>query len=86
MDKTTYQATSVLAFWAINLLKVPPYLALGIFTTDTLVADLWLLPVALLGVWLGVRLHKSISDKLYFRLAYIFLTLTGTKLIWDGLT
>lgn len=86
MDKTTYQATSVLTFWAINLLKVPPYMALGIFTRDTLLADLILAPVALLGVWLGVRLHRSVSDRMFFNLAYIFLLFTGVKLIWDGLT
>lgn len=86
LDKTTYQATSVLSFWVINLLKVPPYLGLGIFTRQTLLADLYLAPIALLGVWMGVRLHHKLSDRLYFSLAYVFLVLTGAKLVWDGLT
>lgn len=85
-DKTTYQATSVLAFWAINLLKVPSYIAMGIFSRDTLIADLYLVPVALLGVFFGVKLHNMISDKSFFRLVFLFLVLTGVKLIWDGLT
>lgn len=85
LDKTTYQATTVLVFWAINLLKVPPYLAVGIFTRDTLIADLWLAPVALLGVHFGVRLHHMTSERLFFRLIFVFLTITGAKLVWDGL-
>lgn len=85
MDKTTYQATTVLVFWAVNLLKFIPYLGLGIFSQQTLKAGLILAPVALFGVWLGVVAHRAVSDKLFFGLAYLLLTLTGTKLIWDSL-
>lgn len=86
MDKTTYQATSVIVFWAINLLKFIPYFMVGIFTADTFKADLMLIPAAIAGVLLGAWLHHKMSDRLFFALAYIFLLITGTKLIWDALT
>jgi len=86
LDKTTFQATTVLTFWAINLMKFGPYLWLGFFSRDTLLADALLAPVALAGVWLGVRLHHAMSDRLFFALAYAFLLITGSKLIWDALT
>ncbi|SFP32674.1 sulfite exporter TauE/SafE family protein [Tranquillimonas alkanivorans] len=85
-SKTTYQATTVITFWAINAVKLPPYLALGIFTRETLIADLFLAPVALLGIWLGVVLHRMVPDRWFFMLAYVFLTITGAKLIFDALT
>ena len=63
-----------------------PYAALGLFTPQTLFANLVLVPVAVGGALLGVAAHRIVSEKLYFRLTYIFLVITGTKLIWDGLT
>ena len=84
--KTTYQATTVIVFWAINMMKVVPYAFLGIFTAQTLIADLILAPVALLGTWLGVRAHFWISEQAFFRLTYVLLVLTGLRLIQVGLT
>ncbi|WP_235888930.1 sulfite exporter TauE/SafE family protein [Maritimibacter alexandrii] len=86
LDKTTYQATTVLVFWAINLMKFVPYMFLGIFTWQSLKADLILIPAAVIGVWLGVKLHDIIPERLYFTITYTLLVLTGTKLIADALT
>lgn len=86
IDKLRYQATTVCTFWAINLFKVLPYFALGIFTPTSLTADLWLAPVALAGVWVGIVLHHRIPEIWFFRVTYLLLTLTGSKLIWDALT
>lgn len=86
LDKTTFQATTVISFWAINLLKFIPYFALGIFTWQSFKADLFLIPFAVLGVWVGVHLHHRLSERAFFGFTYVFLVLTGTKLIWEGLT
>ncbi|PTQ70720.1 sulfite exporter TauE/SafE family protein [Celeribacter persicus] len=85
MDKTTYQATSVLVFWAVNLMKVIPYAFVGIFTHESLVADLTLIPVAVIGVLVGVWMHHKVPEKLFFGMAYVFLVITGGKLIWEAL-
>ncbi|MFT6451073.1 MAG: putative membrane protein YfcA [Halocynthiibacter sp.] len=85
LDKTRYQATSALAFFGINVMKVLPYAALGIFTRDTVIADIALIPVAFIGVALGVFLHKRVSDRFFFQLTYAFLLITGAKLIFDAL-
>jgi len=86
LDKTGFQATTVLCFWAINVMKFIPYFVLGIFTWQTLKADLFLIPFAVIGVWLGVALHHRLSERLFFGITYVLLTLAGSKLIWDGLT
>ena len=86
MGKTMYQATSVIVFWAINLFKFVPYAALGIFTRETVVLDLWLAPAAIFGAWLGVKAHHVVPERPFFALTYVLLLLTGTKLIWDALT
>lgn len=84
--KTEFQATTVITFWAINIFKMVPYAFLGIFTLQTLWADLLLAPFALLGAWLGVRAHVIVPERAFFALTYVLLAITGTKLIWDGLT
>lgn len=86
LDKTTYQATSVIVFWAINLMKFIPYFAVGIFSKETFHADLMLIPAAIAGVLLGAYLHKKMPEKLFFGITYVFLVVTGVKLIFDALT
>ena len=44
-----------------------------------------LLPLAPVGVWLGVRLARRVSPQLFYRLVYFGMLLTGLKLLWDGL-
>jgi len=86
IDKRTYQATTVITFWAINVAKFLPYAFLGIFTAQTMLADLFLIPFAVIGVYLGVWLHWIVPERLFFSLVYVFLSVTGTKLILDALT
>lgn len=86
LTKTQYQATTVLLFWVINIAKFIPYAFLGMFTVETAKANLMLAPFALLGAWLGVRAHRMVPERLFFGLTYVLLLITGTKLIWDGLT
>lgn len=84
-SKTEYQASTVLVFWVINIVKVVPYGVMGIFTLETLKLDLMLAPFALLGAWLGVKAHFLIGERVFFTLTYVLLTITGVKLVWDGL-
>lgn len=86
MDKTTYQATSVIVFWVINIFKAVPYAFLGIFTAETLLADLILAPVAVISAMLGVAAHKVVPERLFFAITYALLMGAGLKLLWDGLT
>ena len=86
VGKTAYQATTVLIFWIINIAKAVPYAVLGVFTAETLWLDLWLAPFALLGAWLGVRAHHMVSERVFFGLTYVLLSLTGARLIWDALS
>ena len=84
--KTEYQANTVLIFTAINIFKFVPYAFLGMFTVQTGMANLALAPFALFGAWFGVKAHHLVPERAFFLLTYVLLVLTGTKLIWDGLT
>jgi uncharacterized membrane protein YfcA len=86
LTKTQYQSTTVLVFWVVNIAKAIPFTFLGIFTAETLMAGLYLIPAALLGTWIGVVAHRAIPERVFFAVTYIFLSVTGVKLIWDALT
>lgn len=78
-------ATSAVFFAAINAAKLLPYAMLGLIDTTNMATAAVLLPVAPLGVWLGVKLLRRIPQALFYRLFSLGLLLTGCKLLWDGL-
>lgn len=84
-EKTVYQATTVIVFGVLNLAKIGPYVALGLVTPEIAKATFWLFPAALLGTWLGVRMHAAIPQRAFFAVTYGLLGVTGVKLIADAL-
>jgi len=86
LDKTTYQASTVLIFWVMNVAKFVPYAFLGAFTTQTWIAFALLAPVAIFGTWLGVKAHKVVPERLFFAVTYALLIITGGRLIWTAVT
>ncbi|MEY3294347.1 MAG: hypothetical protein RLZZ451_395 [Pseudomonadota bacterium] len=78
-------ATMAAYFTAINLVKLVPYAALGLMDLRNLATSLLLLPLAPVGVWLGVRLVERTDPTWFYRLAYLGMAVAGVKLLWDGL-
>ena len=37
------------------------------------------------GMWIGVKLARRIQPQLFYRLVYLGMFLTGSKLVWDAL-
>ena len=81
----TFAATSAVFFAAVNLAKWLPYAWLGLIDRTNMVSALLLLPLAPIGVWLGVWLTRRIRPRWFYALAYTGMFLTGAKLLWDGL-
>jgi uncharacterized membrane protein YfcA len=86
LSKTTFQASTVLVFWAVNLFKSGFYAGMGIFTRETMLLDLILIPFALFGTWVGIKAHHYLPERVFFTITYVALAITGAKLIWDSLT
>jgi uncharacterized membrane protein YfcA len=84
IDKTAIVATSAVFFFVVNYVKLVPYYFLGQLNAANLSASLLFAPLAPLGVWLGVWLHRRISDRTFYRVSYLLLFATGAKLIFDA--
>lgn len=85
LSPVRFTATMAFFFFVINLAKWIPYGWLGLLDTRNMLTSLVLLPVAPIGVWVGVRLARRIQPGLFYRLVYLGMFLTGCKLVWDAL-
>ncbi len=84
LSPLTFTATLAFFFFVINLSKWIPYAWLGLLDLRNMATSLVLLPLAPLGVWIGVRLARRIDPVLFYRILYVGMFLTGVKLLWDG--
>jgi uncharacterized protein len=85
LPPVVFTATMAVFFAAINASKWPPYAWLGLIDLRNMATALVLMPLAPLGVWLGVRLVRRIPPRLFYGLFELGMLLTGLKLVWDGL-
>jgi uncharacterized membrane protein YfcA len=86
LTKVQFQATTVVVFSVLNLIKAGIYGPLGLFSAETFRLVLVLAPVALAGVLIGVKANRIVPERAFFGLTYGLLCLAGIKLIYDALT
>ncbi len=84
LDKTLYVGTMVVFFTVMNYAKIIPYALLGQLSAVNMLGALALLPAIPLGVWLGLRFHGMVSERLFYAIVYTVLTVTGVRLVWQG--
>jgi len=81
-----YAGTSVIFFTVMNTTKLVPYYFLGQLSASNLWKSVALMPVALLGILIGIYLVRRISSKLFYDLAYVLAFILALKLIFDGVS
>ena len=86
LERGRLAATTVAFFATVNYVKLLPYFMLGALSVQNLLTSLVLLPLAPIGIKLGIWLAARVNEKLFYRIIYVLLTATGLQLIWQGLT
>ncbi|MDW7745694.1 sulfite exporter TauE/SafE family protein [Halomonas sp.] len=81
LPKSSYLATATMAFAAVNVLKLPPYLWLGEINLISTWASLILVPVAWLGVRSGLWLQSRLDEQFFYRLVILAMAIVGVQLI-----
>ena len=79
-----FAATLAFFFFFMNLSKWIPFAWLGLIDLSNMATAVVLLPLAPIGVWIGVWIGRRINPVLFYRLVYLGMFLTGCKLVWDG--
>ncbi len=85
LHKSVFVGTSVILFFAINQAKIIPYALIGQFSAENLTTALVLAPMAPIGIFLGLKLHKLVSQELFYKLSYGMMVIAAVKLLWDGI-
>lgn len=86
LSKTKLIGTMAVLFGIVNLFKLIPYALLGEFNSTNLMTALVLVPIAPIGVKLGLLLLDRVNQTQIYQLCYFFLFLSGLKLFIDGLS
>jgi uncharacterized protein len=84
LKPVVFAATMSFFFFFLNLSKWVPYAWLGLLDMRNFATSLVLLPLAPIGVWIGMRIAKHINPKLFYKILYTGMLLTGCKLVWDA--
>lgn len=85
LSPVVFTGTLAFYFFFINLAKWIPYAWLGLLDLRNMATSVVLLPLAPVGVWIGVRIAHRIQPVLFYRFVYAGMLLTGLKLVWDAL-
>lgn len=85
LDRVTFVATTVVFFTLVNLVKLVPYALLGQLNFGNLAMALVLMPLAPLGVWIGVRINRWLSEAAFKNTMLALTFVFGCRLLFEGL-
>ncbi len=85
LEPKIFAGTSVIFFAAVNLLKIAPFVMLGQFTRENLLASAVLLPLALASAVFGIWIVRRLPAERFYNLVLLLSFVLGVKLIYDSL-
>ena len=84
LDKVTMRASFAAWFIIDGTMRLTGYAVFGFLDADTLLKTLLALPVAGLGLYLGGRIHTTISQDVFRRVISVLLLLSGCALLFKN--
>lgn len=85
LPKEQWLATAGVFFGVLNIVKVIPYSLVVTWSSDIILTSLVLVPVALLGSWLGRGIQTRIDEKTFMGICRGLLFCSGCGLIYKAL-
>jgi len=85
LARQAFVGTLSVYFFVINIVKVPFYAEIGIFSEETITVSLWLIFVIPVGVFIGKWLNTHITDLIFYDISHIGLLAMGSKLLFSVL-
>lgn len=79
-----FMGTSAWFFFVLNVIKIPVIGGLGFITRETLIADLWLAPLIVIGALIGVAVFRRMNEQVFTAVALSLSTLAAIWLIVHG--
>lgn len=79
-----YAGTTTWFFAVTNWVKLVPYAVLGQLNASVLATAALLIPVALVSVWVGLRLVRIMPQRVFYQFITWGLLVISLRLIWQG--
>ena len=84
-DMRSFKANACIVFWVASTTKILSFFFLNLLTKESLLQALMLAPIALLGLWLGMKSSKIIDEARAKKMVLIMLILSGLMLVINNL-
>lgn len=84
LEPRRFAGTAVMFFAVMNATKLVPYFALGQFSARNLATSAVLMPIAPIGVFIGIKLVKVLPMKPFYRIIYAAVLAVSARLVWQG--
>lgn len=81
MPVLTFLGTSAWFFAIVNVIKLPFSAGLGLITRDTLVMDLMLVPLVLIGAYCGAKIARRIPQGVFEKLILVLTVVSALALL-----
>ena len=81
LPRTTFMGTTAVFFGITNFIKVFPYVGLGLFNYQLAKLTLIMIPISLVGIWIGRVINHKISDKIFYLVVYFSVCALGIRLL-----
>lgn len=81
LPKEVYVGTSVIFFAGVNLMKLPSFASLGLFSAETLKASATMVPLAIASSWLGAHLVRKVDAEKFRLIITGLLFVIGLELL-----
>ena len=85
LERRSFVATSFIFFFAVNSMKLPPYISTGMLDADTARISLYLIPAGLVGVMVGEHILSRFNAAQFRHLIQTLIILSGITLTIKGL-
>lgn len=80
-SRDAFRATVAAVLFALGILRGGAYIATGEFTRDVMIACAVALPMMVLGIFIGNRIHANLNDVAFKRLIAVILIISGLPLL-----
>ena len=84
LPNAIYAGTTLIFFATVNIMKVPPYFAIGQLSSANLLTSAVLFPVAWGATLIGIWLVRRVPSGPFYKMLYACQFLVSVKLLWDG--
>lgn len=81
-DKARYMGTAAWFFLIVNWIKVPIFAMEGRITLQSVLIDLTLVPVMVIGAVLGILLFRKIPQKVFDGIIQVFVLVAAIKMLF----